>query len=95
MSLRVTRLASGRPLNSPWGTAMATADFVKYPGDLMISNFGDGNQCPRRAGLQSNHQQTAPPDPPVKSVSLLFGAIAPVPGANEFTVSGTGSHSMD
>ena len=38
----IRRIASGKTLNSPWGLAMAPADFGKFSGDLLIGNFGDG-----------------------------------------------------
>ena len=36
------RLASGGALNSPWGLAIAPADFGPFAGDLLVGNFGDG-----------------------------------------------------
>jgi uncharacterized protein (TIGR03118 family) len=36
------RLASGGPLNSPWGMAIAPAGFGTFGGALLIGNFGDG-----------------------------------------------------
>jgi uncharacterized protein (TIGR03118 family) len=36
------RLASGGPLNSPWGMAIAPAGFGAFGGALLIGNFGDG-----------------------------------------------------
>ena len=36
------RVASHGQLNSPWGIAMAPADFGRFSGDLLIGNFGDG-----------------------------------------------------
>jgi uncharacterized protein (TIGR03118 family) len=38
----VDRVASHGPLDSPWGLAIAPADFGKYAGDLLVGNFGDG-----------------------------------------------------
>jgi uncharacterized protein (TIGR03118 family) len=38
----IGRVASGGPLDSPWGLAIAPMDFGKYAGDLLIGNFGDG-----------------------------------------------------
>jgi uncharacterized protein (TIGR03118 family) len=34
--------AAGKPLNSPWGIALAPADFGEASGALLIGNFGDG-----------------------------------------------------
>jgi uncharacterized protein (TIGR03118 family) len=36
------RLVSGGNLNSPWGLALAPADFGKFSGALLVGNFGDG-----------------------------------------------------
>ena len=36
------RVASGGPLNSPWGLAVAPQSFGKLAGDLLVGNFGDG-----------------------------------------------------
>lgn len=36
------RIASGGPLNSPWGMAIAPASFGGFAGDLLVGNFGDG-----------------------------------------------------
>jgi uncharacterized protein (TIGR03118 family) len=38
----LSRLISGGVLNSPWGMAMAPADFGELSNDLLIGNFGDG-----------------------------------------------------
>ena len=39
---RVERLASGGLLNSPWGLALAPAEFGHFGGTLLVGNFGDG-----------------------------------------------------
>jgi len=36
------RVATGGPLNSPWGLAIAPAGFGDVGGDLLVGNFGDG-----------------------------------------------------
>jgi uncharacterized protein (TIGR03118 family) len=36
------RFARGRPLNAPWGVALAPKDFGRASGDLLIGNFGNG-----------------------------------------------------
>jgi uncharacterized protein (TIGR03118 family) len=36
------RVASKGQLNSPWGLALAPADFGRFSGDLLVGNFGDG-----------------------------------------------------
>jgi uncharacterized protein (TIGR03118 family) len=37
------RLISGGALNSPWGVALAPANFGLFSGDLLVGNFGDGH----------------------------------------------------
>src|SRR5262249_25349682 len=37
------RVASGGPLNSPWGLALAPDGFGPFGGDLLVGNFGDGH----------------------------------------------------
>jgi uncharacterized protein (TIGR03118 family) len=36
------RIAKHGQLNSPWGLAMAPANFGRFGGDLLVGNFGDG-----------------------------------------------------
>ena len=36
------RVASKGQLNSPWGLALAPADFGRFSGDLLVGNFGNG-----------------------------------------------------
>ena len=36
------RVAQRGQLNSPWGLAMAPANFGRFGGDLLVGNFGDG-----------------------------------------------------
>jgi len=38
----IRRLASGKPLNSPWGLALAPSTWGRLAGDLLVGNFGDG-----------------------------------------------------
>lgn len=38
----IRRVASGDELNSPWGLALAPADFGAFSNDLLVGNFGDG-----------------------------------------------------
>jgi len=38
----ISRVASTGELNSPWGLALAPADFGRFSGDLLVGNFGDG-----------------------------------------------------
>jgi uncharacterized protein (TIGR03118 family) len=37
------RLVSQGPLNSPWGLALAPAQFGDFSNDLLVGNFGDGH----------------------------------------------------
>jgi uncharacterized protein (TIGR03118 family) len=36
------RVAQRGQLNAPWGLAMASANFGRFSGDLLVGNFGDG-----------------------------------------------------
>ena len=38
----IRRVASMGELNSPWGLALAPANFGRFSGDLLVGNFGDG-----------------------------------------------------
>jgi uncharacterized protein (TIGR03118 family) len=38
-----SRFASGGALNSPWGVALAPADYGAFGGDLLVGNEGDGH----------------------------------------------------
>jgi len=38
----IARVASGGPLNAPWGIAWAPDNFGQFSGDLLIGNFGNG-----------------------------------------------------
>jgi len=38
----IGRVASAGDLNSPWGLALAPANFGRFSGDLLVGNFGDG-----------------------------------------------------
>jgi uncharacterized protein (TIGR03118 family) len=39
----IKRLISQGQLNSPWGLAMAPANFGEFSGDLLVGNFGNGH----------------------------------------------------
>src|SRR6266480_4369017 len=39
----ISRLISRGSLNSPWGLALAPADFGQFSNDLLVGNFGDGH----------------------------------------------------
>jgi uncharacterized protein (TIGR03118 family) len=38
----VQHIATGAPLNAPWGVAIAPATFGAFANDLLVGNFGDG-----------------------------------------------------
>jgi uncharacterized protein (TIGR03118 family) len=38
----ISRLIARGSLNSPWGLALAPADFGQFSNDLLVGNFGDG-----------------------------------------------------
>jgi uncharacterized protein (TIGR03118 family) len=38
----LARVASGGPLNAPWGLAVAPSGFGRFSGNLLVGNFGDG-----------------------------------------------------
>jgi uncharacterized protein (TIGR03118 family) len=38
----LARVASGEPLNAPWGLAIAPAGFGRFSGNLLVGNFGNG-----------------------------------------------------
>jgi len=40
---KLKRLLSHGELNSPWGLALAPANFGKFSGDLLVGNFGNGH----------------------------------------------------
>lgn len=40
---RIKRLISHGELNSPWGLALAPANFGKFSGNLLVGNFGNGH----------------------------------------------------
>ena len=40
---KIKRLISHGQLNSPWGLALAPANFGKFSGDLLVGNFGNGH----------------------------------------------------
>ena len=42
----VRRFATGGTLSSPWGLAMAPANFGKFSNDVLIGNFNDGATLP-------------------------------------------------
>jgi uncharacterized protein (TIGR03118 family) len=38
----LARVASGEPLDAPWGMAIAPAGFGRFSGNLLVGNFGNG-----------------------------------------------------
>lgn len=66
----IRRVASAGELNSPWGLALAPADFGRFSGDLLIGNFGDG-----RIHAFDPAQLTA--DGEFEAVGLMHSAAGP------------------
>src|SRR3989442_9135858 len=63
------RVASRGRLDSPWGLALAPADFGEFSGDLLVGNFGDGHINAfdvhrRHDKVKRRGQPPAPPPPP-------------------------------
>jgi uncharacterized protein (TIGR03118 family) len=55
----VARVASGKPLNAPWGMALAPDGFGPFGGDLIVGDFGDGRlNAFRRDGRRWSWQGT-------------------------------------
>jgi uncharacterized protein (TIGR03118 family) len=73
----LTHLISGGALNSPWGVAIAPANWGAFGGALLVGNFGDGtiNAFNATTGAQLGTLQTAAGTPIVISGlwALLFG----------------------
>jgi len=49
------RVAQRGQLNSPWGLALAPANFGKFSGDLLVGNFGDGRINAYNPGESNEH----------------------------------------
>ncbi len=60
----LARIASQGPLNSPWGLAIAPADFENVGGDLLVGNFGDGT-------INAYNLSTHANDGPLKGLNSL------------------------
>jgi uncharacterized protein (TIGR03437 family) len=73
----LTHLISGGALNSPWGVAIAPANWGAFGGALLVGNFGDGtiNAFNVTTGAQLGTLQSAGGTPIVISGlwALLFG----------------------
>ena len=63
----IRRVASMGELNSPWGLALAPADFGRFSGDLLVGNFGDGR-------IHAFDPATFTPDGEFEAVGLLHSA---------------------
>ncbi len=63
----IRRVASRDELNSPWGLALAPADFGRFSGDLLVGNFGDGR-------IHAFDPTTLTPDGEFEAVGLLHSA---------------------
>ena len=92
-------------LNSPWGLALAPADFGFFSGKLLVGNFGDGKINafdPGRLGANGEYQQRgqlhATDGPPLAIDglwALAFGSGAPASGPMNtlfFTAGPDGEH---
>jgi uncharacterized protein (TIGR03118 family) len=81
------RVASRGPLNSPWGLALAPADFGAFGNDLLVGNFGDGRihafdptQLSGQGGFQQRGPLHAADGAPIEIEglwALAFGKGAP------------------
>jgi uncharacterized protein (TIGR03118 family) len=92
------RLASRHHLNSPWGMALAPANFGKLSGDLLVGNFGDGriNAFDPTTGKFRGQLSTTPGHPvTIPGLwGLAFGNGTTVGATNElFFASGPGDES--
>jgi uncharacterized protein (TIGR03118 family) len=63
----IRRVASMGELNSPWGLALAPADFGRFSGDLLVGNFGDGR-------IHAFDPETLTADGEFEAVGLLHSA---------------------
>ena len=66
----IRRVASAGELNSPWGLALAPADFGRFSGDLLVGNFGDGR-------IHAFDPTNLTPDGEFEAVGLLHSAGGP------------------
>jgi uncharacterized protein (TIGR03118 family) len=71
----VARVASGGPLNAPWGLALAPEGFGRYGGDLLVGNFGDGhvNAFERHDGRWAFRGSLRGPDGAPLNIDGLWG----------------------
>src|SRR5438128_6285150 len=86
----IRRVASKGQLNSPWGLALAPADFGTFSDDLLVGNFGNGRIHafdPAKLTGQGEFQHRGPlhsaAGPPIEIDSLWalsFGKGAPANG---------------
>jgi uncharacterized protein (TIGR03118 family) len=64
----LARVATGGPLNAPWGLAAAPSDFARFSNDLLVGNFGDGRingYTPVTGGFQRHGTLRAPDGSPI------------------------------
>ncbi len=86
----IRRVASKGQLNSPWGLALAPADFGSFSGDLLVGNFGNGRIHafdPAKLAGKGEFQHRGPlhaaDGPPIEIDglwALAFGSGAPANG---------------
>jgi len=86
----IRRVASKGQLDSPWGLALAPADFGSFSGDLLVGNFGNGRIHafdPVKLNGQGEFQHRGPlhsaDGPPIEIDglwALAFGSGSPASG---------------
>jgi len=83
----IQRLVSHGRLNSPWGLALAPADFGRFSNDLLVGNFGDGriNAIDPKNGAFLGQLSEQPGNPiTIDDLwGLAFGNGASAGGTNE------------
>jgi uncharacterized protein (TIGR03118 family) len=95
----IQRLVSHGRLNSPWGLALAPANFGRFSNDLLVGNFGDG----RINAIDPNNgaflgQLSEQPGNPITIDDLwglAFGNGASAGGTNELFFTAGINHEAD
>jgi uncharacterized protein (TIGR03118 family) len=62
-------------LNSPWGLTMATPNFGRFSGDLLVGNFGDGRIHAYNINTGSEKGTLHNPDGDPVEINGLWGLI--------------------
>ncbi|HEV3021061.1 MAG TPA: TIGR03118 family protein, partial [Pirellulales bacterium] len=87
----VARIASGAPLDVPWGMAVAPSSFAQFAGDLLVANHGDGKinafdpSTGALVGTLSGADGSAFVEPGLLGLAVGNGANAGDSGALYFT----------